>query len=256
VDYFSGFPYCTIVSPLWGHPWLSGEQRKKKGECTTLPKSIQVETSLDIEKQKADKVLESMAYLMKHLPLAPSRDLFACIDSRIEPLPENLAKDIFSKLVEAVYDVRQCHIFHNDIKDENILVDPSYNIKLIDFGASAFLTSPKRQYCGTLIFASPEMFLPGKNRDPSIQEIWSLGCVLYLMLTGKHYAQNIETVAFNPDLQAFLKKNNAFAAFQTDTQNLLKSCLSFNASNRITIDNLISLTHRHNHIHQQQLQLS
>ena len=84
-----------------------------------------------------------------------------------------------------------CHdrgVFHNDVKDENLLLDlETMRLKLIDFGA-ALPFSQRRVYTsndfnGTRIWAAPEFLEHAKLRAESAT-VWSLGCLLYDMLCG------------------------------------------------------------------------
>lgn len=234
-DFIYGFPFCVVICPLWGHPWISGSQRKDKGECSILPNIADIESCMG--RNQSEAVFQAMKYCQENLPLAPSRDLFGCIDSRSGPFDSRTAKSIFSQIVEAVQDVRRCNFLHNDIKDENILIDNHFNIKLIDFGAADFITNSQR-FCGTLAFASPELFIPGKKRDPKSLEIWTLGSVLYLMLTGDYYAKDIETISHNKQLVEYLQTNDAFSRFPNDIQIILKGCLAYSSTNRISLDSL------------------
>ncbi len=77
-------------------------------------------------------------------------------------------------------------IIHRDIKPQNILVDQQGQIKLTDFGIATSVTSkePKdNQVMGSVYYISPEQ-AKGEKTD-SRTDIYSLGIVLYEMLTGK-----------------------------------------------------------------------
>ena len=85
--------------------------------------------------------------------------------------------------------VHFCHsnsIIHRDIKDKNILLDENSNVKLIDFGLSNFTDGSlrNRTFCGTPAYSAPEMVLGTKYKGPEV-DIWSLGVVLYFMVSGE-----------------------------------------------------------------------
>ncbi|XP_015331696.1 serine/threonine-protein kinase MARK2-like, partial [Marmota marmota marmota] len=100
-------------------------------------------------------------------------------------LPEQEAQGLFEQMASAL---RTCHakgIVHRDVKAENILLDSRGRIKLCDFGVSGQFRRGELLHtvCGTITYWAPEMFLPGAYSGPPV-DVWSLGVVLYLMLTG------------------------------------------------------------------------
>ncbi|XP_069106167.1 PAS domain-containing serine/threonine-protein kinase-like [Argopecten irradians] len=113
-------------------------------------------------------------------------DLFEFID-RSPLMDESLASYIFRQMVSAVAYLHSHQILHRDIKDENIILDEHFGIKLIDFGAAAYLTKDKLfgTFCGTLEYCSPEVLMGNKYRGPEL-EMWSLGVTLYTLVFGEN----------------------------------------------------------------------
>ena len=103
-------------------------------------------------------------------------------------IDENEVKKIFIKIVKSVEYMHSMNVIHRDLKLENILVDrQSHETKLIDFGFSTKVKSHEDRIpyvCGTPIYMSPEM-AQKKEHLGAPADIWALGVVLYILLTGK-----------------------------------------------------------------------
>jgi serine/threonine protein kinase len=81
-------------------------------------------------------------------------------------------------------------LIHCDLKPENVLMR-SYSrceVKVIDFGSSCFLTDHLSTYVQSRSYRAPEVIL-GMPYDQRI-DIWSLGCILAELYTGKVLFQN------------------------------------------------------------------
>ena len=81
-----------------------------------------------------------------------------------------------------------CHsknIVHRDLKLENILIDESRNIKLIDFGFSIITPYDKKLsiFCGTPSYMAPELVEKKEYFGPPV-DVWALGIILYVMVCG------------------------------------------------------------------------
>jgi serine/threonine-protein kinase len=80
-------------------------------------------------------------------------------------------------------------VVHRDLKPENIMVDAQDNLKLIDFGIASDTAARRLTYAnftatlGTPDYISPEQ-VKGKRGDGR-SDIFSMGVILYEMLTGK-----------------------------------------------------------------------
>lgn len=119
-----------------------------------------------------------------------SYDLFECIEQH-QHLSEIQTRYIFRQVVDVVHYLDGMGIYHRDIKDENVLIDDHYRVKLIDFG-SAIKVEPSegrpwfRDFRGTLAYAPPEILLGSKYHQVAPIEIWSLGLLLGFLMTGRN----------------------------------------------------------------------
>jgi Tol biopolymer transport system component/predicted Ser/Thr protein kinase len=116
------------------------------------------------------------------------------------PLPVERAIEYAGQILEALDHAHRKGITHRDLKPANILVTKQ-GIKLLDFGLAKQHSAPLKesdetltqalsrpltrdgQILGTLQYMSPEQ-LQGQEIDPR-SDLFSFGCVLYEMLTGK-----------------------------------------------------------------------
>lgn len=75
------------------------------------------------------------------------------------------------------------NIIHRDIKAANILIEENGQCKLTDFGSSKVLCAEHKTLTGTPYWMAPEVITQtGHNR---FADIWSLGCTVYEMFTGR-----------------------------------------------------------------------
>ena len=88
------------------------------------------------------------------------------------------------QISQAVQCLHQLKILHRDVKTHNIFLTANNQIKLGDLGEARQLNRASEQaqtHAGTESFMSPEI-LNGEKYSYKT-DIWSLGCVLYLLCT-------------------------------------------------------------------------
>ena len=110
-----------------------------------------------------------------------------------EPLRLKDALSIGLQIAEAVSAAHEEGVIHRDIKPSNIKITPDGRVKVLDFGlAKNFVGESARdeptvtqegRVIGTPAYMSPEQ-ARGKPMDRRT-DIWSFGCLLYEMLTGR-----------------------------------------------------------------------
>ena len=112
---------------------------------------------------------------------------------REEKLTLEDALKLFAAVCEAIQYAHQRGVIHRDLKPSNILVDSGGVPKVLDFGLAKLLAAPietivsvSQDIIGTLPYMSPEQAKGNPDLIDTRTDIYSLGVILYEVLTG-HY---------------------------------------------------------------------
>ncbi|KAN0023091.1 hypothetical protein ACTFIU_009174 [Dictyostelium citrinum] len=101
---------------------------------------------------------------------------------------DNKTKQMILELFKGLEHLHSLNIVHRDIKPHNVLIDPNNRVKISDMGLGKLLDNDDQ----SLTFTSdshgwqPAEYLNGTNRNTKKVDIFSLGCVVYYLLTGAH----------------------------------------------------------------------
>ena len=118
------------------------------------------------------------------------------INSASDKLPDWILQHIVAQILAATHYLHdKLFICHRDLKLENIMLDNSFNIKLLDFGLSKINEGPDslmKTSCGSEMYLAPEIIMD--KEYTSATDIWAIGCIIYSLSVGKapFYDKNAE----------------------------------------------------------------
>src|SRR5580658_3842751 len=107
------------------------------------------------------------------------------------PLEGDEALGLVACLVEALGAVHDAGLIHRDVKPRNIVLEPSGNVRLIDFGLAAPADPFGHGSAGTPGYGAPEQFQPLAQVDYR-SDLYAVGQVLLECLTGRSPATREE----------------------------------------------------------------
>ena len=149
-------------------------------------------------------------------------------------LSEPEAAYVFRQIVEAIALCHSYGVAHRDLKPENVLITKFPHIKISDFGLCGFIDGHTlmKTFCGSPCYCSPEC-LSRVEYDGTKADVWSMGVILYSMVTGEH-PWNIA----NTNLMVKQILNCQYDLpdwLSDDCQELIHGMLRLNASKRYTL---------------------
>jgi len=120
-------------------------------------------------------------------------DMFVYLEKlNFSPRSDKEARSIIIQVLDSLRHIHNHSIAHRDIKLENLLIDPSGKVFVIDFGLCTFMdrTKPCRDFCGSDNYLAPEIVrrLP---YDGYKADVFSTGVVLFSLLFGVFPFENL-----------------------------------------------------------------
>jgi serine/threonine protein kinase len=154
-------------------------------------------------------------------------------------LEEPCAALIFKQLVGAIAYCHMRGVAHRDLKPENILFTEFPMIKLSDFGLCGYLMPEAKlqTFCGSPCYFAPEILIGGPY-DGARADIWSLGVVLFVMVTA--------SLPWNPDnemrmQQQILKGDYRIPPFVSrECQDLIRGLIRVEPMDRLPLAKILA----------------
>ncbi|KAI8919917.1 kinase-like domain-containing protein [Powellomyces hirtus] len=172
--------------------------------------------------------------LLRRPPRRHSQDLFECIEQN-PCMAESDIHHIFRQITSAVAYLHAHNIVHRDIKDENIVIDESLTVKLIDFGNAAYIPRNDSDYFdrfyGTMHCAAPEILRGERYRGPE-QDVWCLGVLLYTLAFNQTPFRDARDIATGRWTKPIFDRSELLFR-------VLKMCLEVDIKKRATITEVL-----------------
>ncbi|MFQ6392913.1 serine/threonine-protein kinase [Nocardia sp. KC 131] len=155
---------------------------------------------------------DDAVYLIMELVAAPTLERLIKVYGK---MPSHEVAEIGLQILDALEAAHALDVVHRDVKPGNVLVLPSGQVKLLDFGIARAATDPRLTQwgaLGTVSYMAPERFAPGPI-TPAV-DYWALGATLYRAATGsgpferESTAQTLQAIIYQdpptPDCEARL----------------------------------------------------
>ncbi len=141
---------------------------------------------------EANRTDSDNTYIVMEYVEGESLDKYASPDKL---LPVDKVVDIMRQVAEALNYALQMGVIHRDVKPANIILRVDGQVKLADFGCALLFNSETTQIsgAGSLSYMSPEQISGASLNHQS--DIYSLGAVLYRLLTGHNTFNATENYA-------------------------------------------------------------
>jgi hypothetical protein len=120
------------------------------------------------------------------MPFVEGRSLDAFIESERPDLPRRL--DVFRRICVVVQTLHERNLVHRDLKPGNLMIDRHGDVRLLDFGLARSCSPDDPAVTGPLClgtpaFMAPEQTCPGGAPETPAADVYSLGVILYWLLT-------------------------------------------------------------------------
>ncbi|CAK4134128.1 unnamed protein product [Aphanomyces euteiches] len=157
--------------------------------------------------------------------------------------------EYFNQIVEGVAFIRKLGYAHCDLSLETVLVTNNNTCQLTEFGLASDASHKKYNPVGKYFYMAPEMY-ENRGYDPAVADIWSLGILLFIMLTGVAPFRQARVLDDQFELfkqrglEALCDQLGVVDLIPNDAFELLDAMLKINPNSRITIKDIVAACDR------------
>lgn len=216
---------------------------KKKNLSTSVQRvKLEIETALSLDHPNIIKIYETFEdneaihIVMELCTGGELMEIFPDDGS----VKEEQALELLRSMLKALNHIHQMGIIHRDLKPENFLFGRTKTpdeLKLVDFGLSNKFTSKFEELhskVGTPYYIAPEVIQGTHN---SKCDMWSLGVIFYIMLSGDipFFAESVPAVfKIIQSGQYSITQNKIWEDISEDSKHLLSRLLCLNTHDRLS----------------------
>uniref|UniRef100_A0A8C2SB33 mitogen-activated protein kinase n=1 Tax=Capra hircus TaxID=9925 RepID=A0A8C2SB33_CAPHI len=118
-------------------------------------------------------------YLVTHLMGADLNNIVKC-----QKLTDDHVQFLIYQILRGLKYIHSADIIHRDLKPSNLAVNEDCELKILDFGLARHTDVEMTGYVVTRWYRAPEVILSWMRYNQTV-DIWSVGCIMAEMLTGK-----------------------------------------------------------------------
>lgn len=231
-------------------------QNDSTGETVAIKVVKKSSLSDELDQIHLQRELDTMAHL-RHDNIVALHDFFADQDHfflvldfcqggslmdvliNAQKFREHIVASIFKQIVSGINFCHARDVAHRDLKPQNILVTDFPSIKITDFGLCGYAQRDEKMqtFCGSPCYTAPEC-LSRTKYDGKLADVWSLGVILYELVTCEHPWPVQNTAKM---IQLIQKAQYTIPAWVTPAlADLIKSMMRLNPRERPTCEAILA----------------
>uniref|UniRef100_A0A8C8HF99 mitogen-activated protein kinase n=1 Tax=Oncorhynchus tshawytscha TaxID=74940 RepID=A0A8C8HF99_ONCTS len=134
-------------------------------------------------------------YLVTHLMGADLNNIVKC-----QKLTDDHVQFLIYQILRGLKYIHSADIIHRDLKPSNLAVNEDCELKILDFGLARHTDDEMTGYVATRWYRAPEIMLNWMHYNMTV-DIWSVGCIMAELLTGRTLFPGTDRILSLPLLQ-------------------------------------------------------